>query len=93
MRARQAFDDARVFQVAEARRQQRARDAGQPSLDLVEAMAAEYELAHDERRPTIRQDLRRASDGTVLLVLLHGGMLARQVRPGQSKNRTDSIRS
>ena len=49
-------------------------------------MAAENQLAHDERDPSIRQNLRRPRNGTVLPVFLHGAPWHAQDWRCQSKN-------
>ena len=56
-------------------------------------MAPEHQLAHDERRPSIRKNLRRSCDWAVLLVFLHGIILARAPRPDQFENWTGSVQS
>ena len=49
--ARRAGDDACHLQLTQSAREQRARDAGKISVDLVEAVTARKQLAQDERRP------------------------------------------
>src|SRR5678815_4714937 len=49
--AGRAADDARHLQLAQTAREQRARDARNMSMDLVEAVTARQELAQDEWRP------------------------------------------
>jgi hypothetical protein len=71
MDAWQAVDDAGILQVTQAGCEQRAGDAWQPTLDLVEPVAPENQLAHDEQRPSIGHNLRCPRYWTVLLVLLH----------------------
>jgi hypothetical protein len=48
-------------------------------------MAAKNELAHDERRPAIRQDLRRPRDRAVLLVFLHAASWHGRIARASSK--------
>src|SRR5262245_47269452 len=52
-----ALDDARVLEVPKACGEERARDAGQAALDVVEVTAPREQLAHDERRPSVGEDL------------------------------------
>jgi hypothetical protein len=62
------LDHARLLQPAEALGEQRARDAGQAALELVEVADVGQELAHDQHRPAIGEDLGRARHRTVLAV-------------------------
>src|SRR6187200_1536774 len=81
----QPLDDTRVNEVAQTRREQRPRDPGQPPLDVVEAMTPENHLSDNQERPSISEYFRCARDGTVLVVLLHGHMLACATWRDQSK--------
>ena len=66
-----AVDDALALEVVEALLEQGAGDPGQPAVDLVEAPAAEDQLAHDQRRPPLGDDRAGEGDRTVLRVVLH----------------------
>ena len=74
-RTRAPLDDPRSFQSPESLGEQGARDAGQAAVELVEVTDARQELPNDQRGPAVGQDLRGASDGTVLAVQIHGGHL------------------
>src|SRR6185312_13407097 len=63
-----ALDDAGVLQLLEAPRQQRGRHARHAALQVVEAHAADQQLANDERRPALRQHFRGQRHRTELAV-------------------------
>ena len=43
-------------------------DAGEPAPQIAEALRSEEQLAHDEDRPALADDLRRAGDRTELRI-------------------------
>ena len=68
---RDHLDDALAGEVAEPLGEQRAGDARQTPLDLVEAGAPEHHLAQDQGRPPLGQHLAAERDRAVLPVLPH----------------------
>jgi hypothetical protein len=75
-----SLDHTGLLQPAQALGQKRARDAGQAALELVEVADLGQQLAHDQHRPAIGEDLRRARHRTVLAVQVHGLSVARIAR-------------
>ena len=67
-----ALDDADLLELAQPLREQRRRHARHAAADVVEAGAAAEQLAHDERRPALAEDLGAARDGAELAVVDHG---------------------
>ena len=60
------------LEVAQPLGEQRARDAGHAALDVVEAGAAEHQLAQDQRRPPVGEHFAAQRDRAVLPVITHG---------------------
>src|SRR5262249_25618785 len=50
------LDDTLLFQLPQPFDQQRARNQCHAAVDIIEAMGAEQQLAHDEWRPSCRKD-------------------------------------
>ncbi len=69
------LDHALALEVVQALLEERARDAGETAVDLVEPSAAEHELAHDQGRPSLRDDGAGQRDRAVLRVVLHQAIL------------------
>ena len=59
------------------RHEQGAAHAAETAVDLVEAAAADHELAQDERGPPVAEELGANRDGTVLAIRGHGAILSR----------------
>jgi len=57
----------RALEPAKTIHQQRARDARQPAIEIVEVPNAREQLANDQRRPAIGEDLGGARDGASTL--------------------------
>src|SRR5439155_1835029 len=68
---RSSFDDAGDRERGEALRQQIARDPRKSDLKLAEPMAAVEELAQDERRPALSENLRSTRHRAELAVFRH----------------------
>src|SRR5439155_9220482 len=66
------LDDARPPELGETLREEIARDARQAQLQLAEAVASVQQLANDERRPPLSEDVRAARHRTELAVVGHG---------------------
>ena len=65
------------LQLAQAPGQQRPRQPGCAGGDLVEGPAAEQQVAKDDRRPALGEDLRAPRDRAELAVAAHGQSLDR----------------
>ena len=63
-----AQDDAGLLQAHQALRQHVGADAGEVCPDLAEAAGAEDQLAHDEQRPTLADEL-QGERGTASVVV------------------------
>ena len=73
-----AFRSVNVLEEPQALHEQRARDARQAVLQVVEPVAAEQQLAQDQQRPAFGEDLRRLRHRAELAVLGHGPTLRRR---------------
>src|SRR5438094_2536241 len=71
-RQRAALDDAGILQLAQALAEQRAGDQRHPAPDLVEPVGAREQLAQDQRRPPLGEDLRGDGDRAELAIAFHG---------------------
>jgi len=69
--ARPALDDLGPLERAHAVGEDRARDPWEAALELVETARAAEHLAHDQKRPTVAEDLGRLRDRAVLRVAAH----------------------
>src|SRR5258708_30323241 len=69
------FNDARLFEPPQPLAEQGRRGAVEPFQDLIEVVAVAHELAHDQRRPALGEDLRRARDRAELSVSVHGAIM------------------
>jgi hypothetical protein len=69
------------LQLAQPPGEQRPRQAGGAGGDLVEGVAAQQDVAQDDRGPTLREDLRPARDRAELAVVAHG----RSLPPGAGR--------
>jgi hypothetical protein len=69
--ARPALDDLGPLERAHAVGEDRARDPWEAALELVEAARAAEHLAHDQKRPTVAEDLGGLGNGTVLRIAAH----------------------
>jgi hypothetical protein len=77
-----------VLQRAQALGQHAARQARCAVEDLVEMGAAEVQVADDDRRPALGEDLGRQRDRAVLAVAAHALTILDAARPGKSVLRT-----
>src|SRR5262249_56483067 len=69
---RRALDHARVLQLVQTLRQERARDQRHPAADLVESSGTGEQLAPDQRRPSLGADLASYGYRAELTIALHG---------------------
>jgi hypothetical protein len=69
-----------MLEEREALRQQAARDAGRTALDVGERLASHQNVADDDRRPTLGEDLGAASNGAVLAVGAHSASVTSALR-------------
>src|SRR5262249_35463764 len=69
---RRALDHARVFQLVQTLRQEGARDQRHPAADLVESPRTGEQLAQDQRRPSLGEDLAGHGNRAELTIALHG---------------------
>ena len=78
---RRPAEDARRLQLLEPRRQDVARDAGQPRGELAVAARPDEQVADDEQRPALADQLEGLGDAAVLPVVACGhrrsGLLVR----------------
>ena len=65
------LDDAEAFELLEPLREERVGEPGRTLEDLAECFAAQMQVADDQRRPTLSEDLRATSDRAVLPVGPH----------------------
>lgn len=65
------LDDAEPFELSESLRKQGAGQAGGTVQDLAEGLAAQIQVADDQRGPPLCEDLRPAGDRTVLSIGPH----------------------
>ena len=72
------------LQLAQAPGQQRPRQPGRAGGDLVEGPAAEQQVAQDDRRPALGEDLRPPRDRAELAVVAHGPVSPAVVAPPSS---------
>src|SRR6266850_4893594 len=67
-----ALEHAGVEQRAQTGREHRARDARDTAVHLAETAAAAEQLAHDEQRPALTEQIEGAGHGAELAVGFHG---------------------
>src|SRR5262249_22287770 len=70
-----SFDNPSRFQVAQALRQHAARQTWRTVEDLAESLAAEHQVADDDRSPALSEDLSTERDGAVLTIATHESIL------------------
>jgi hypothetical protein len=70
---RPALHEPGAFELAQAARQERRRDARHAAVNLVELLAAVDETADHEQRPALAQQLDCESQRTVLTVSMRHG--------------------
>jgi hypothetical protein len=87
------LDDAQPFEMLEALRQQGAGESGRTLQDLPEAPAAQVQVADDQWRPALGEDLGATSDGAVLAVRPHGSTVAPPSSAGKYRFLTAQARS
>ena len=75
-----AADQAGALELVEALGQDGPRHPGQPAGDLVEPARADEQVAHDEQRPAVTQDLEGPGDRAVLPVPRHEPIIAQPVQ-------------
>ena len=71
------LDDAEPFELLEPLREQGAGEPGRALQDLTEASATQVQVADDQRRPALGEDLGATGDGAVLAVGPHDASVAR----------------
>ena len=86
------LDDADPLQFLEPRRQQRLRHQRNAAPYVAEMRAAGEQFGDDERRPSLRHDLRRFGNGTELAVM-HGKRILRIAGPRCSRFWTNGGRA
>src|ERR671919_660128 len=62
------LDDAEAFELLEPLREEGAGESGRTLEDLAEGFTAQMQVADDQRRPTLGEDLRATGDRAVLAV-------------------------
>lgn len=70
------LDDAESFELLEPLREHGAGEPGRSLQDLTEAGAPQIQVADDQRRPALGEDLGATSDGAVLAVCPHDASVA-----------------
>jgi hypothetical protein len=69
--------DAEALELLEPLREQGAGESGRTLEDLAEGLTPQIQVADDQRRPTLREDLRATGDRAVLAVGPHERSVAR----------------
>jgi predicted small metal-binding protein len=82
------LEHPRIDQRAQARREHRARNARDTAMDHAEAAAAAEQLAHDEQRPPLAEQVEGARHRAELTVGLHARTIRRPRGPPQYGFRT-----
>jgi len=65
------LDDPEALELSESLREQGAGEPGRALEDLAEGLAAQLQVADDQRCPTLRENLRATGDRAVLAVGPH----------------------
>ncbi len=87
------LDDAEAFELLEPLREERAGEPGRTFQDLAEGLTAQVQVADDQRRPTLGEDLRATGDRAVLAVRPHERSVPRHSTAVKSRFRTSKSRS
>ena len=77
----EALDGARLHQLAQPGGQHGARDAWDAALHLAETSAPAEQLAHDEERPSLTEQIQGPRDRAELTVRFHGWTIPRRHLP------------
>jgi hypothetical protein len=87
------LDDTDAFELLEPLREQRAGEPGRTLEDLAEGLTAQMQVADDQWRPTLSEDLCATGDGAVLAVGPHVRSVLRIVTGVKSRFFTSKSRS
>jgi hypothetical protein len=87
------LDDAEALELLEPLREQGVGEPRCTLQDLAEALTAQVQVADDQRRPTLGEDLRATGDGAVLAVGPHEGSVLRHPTVVKSRFLTSKSRS
>src|SRR6266542_1706290 len=87
------LDDAEAFELPEPLREQGAGESGRTLEDLAEGLTAQMQVADDQRRPTLSEDLRATGDRAVLAVGPHERSVPRHPTVVKSRFLTSKSRS
>ena len=87
------LDDAEAFELLEPLREQGAGESGRTLEDLAEGLTAQMQVADDQRRPTLSEDLRATGDRAVLAVRPHERSVLRHPTVVKSRFLTSKSRS
>jgi hypothetical protein len=87
------LDDAEPFELLEPLREECAGESGRTLEDLAEGLAAQMQVADDQRRPTLGEDLRTTGDRAVLAVGPHERSVPRLPTDVKSRFLTSKSRS
>ena len=87
------LDNAEAFELLEPLREQGAGESGRTLEDLAEGLTAQMQVADDQRRPTLSEDLRATGDRAVLAVGPHERSVPRQPTVVKSRFLTSKSRS
>src|SRR5215470_13545903 len=85
---RHRLDDAEAFEVLEPLREQGTGEPGRAREDLAEGLAAQMQIADDQRRPSLGEQLRATGDRAVLTVGPHKPNIPRLPTVVKSRFRT-----
>ena len=66
-----------------------ARQSGRALQDFTEALAPEMQIAHDQRRPALGEDLGATGDGTVLAIRTSGRARVLRERLGRPTSKSE----
>jgi hypothetical protein len=87
------LDDAEAFELLEPLREQGVGQSGRTLEDLAEGFTAQVQVADDQRRPALSEDLRATGDRTVLAVGPHVRSVLRRATVVKSRFLTSEYRS
>src|SRR5262249_20768322 len=90
---RRRRDDADAFELLESLREERAGESGRTFEDFAKGLTAQMQVADDQRRPALSEDLCATRDRAVLAVGPHARSLPRRSTAVKSRFLTSESRS
>jgi len=86
------LDDAKAFEMLEPLREQGTGEPGRAREDLAEGLATQIQIADDQRRPSLGEQLRATGDRAVLPVGPHESSVRRLTTAVKSRFFTSKSR-